>query len=289
MYPIMMQKMDISDFMFQVKDYEKITLGLREEQFLQMITTGQRSAYDIYSELNGGETHKGKARGRKLPDFENTEYPDQVFPVGISDSISYKDVHKRVKRLETLGLIEPVQQQQEQKRSKRKVIKYKITSRGLFQDLLGWTVCPNSEKSIPLVYKNDIILQTLLYQFFEEDTVRELAHIFLGDWFFMEYLRNCCQGILHLISWNMYLEKEGAQPIPERQLSDINWVIERELDSLVLEIVKLASNPIYKDKFPIRALVEDQKFTPLVYELRDDLHEGFSRILSRNMTRHKVF
>jgi hypothetical protein len=132
----MASKWDIS----QIRDYKRITLGYREEQFLQIIANYQcseftndiyfYSAYDIYRELNAGEGHNGKAR--KL-------VPGEMYPIGADDSISYKDVHKRVKRLEVLGLIEPIPLDLEididkqRQKQKRKVIKYRITSRGLFQ------------------------------------------------------------------------------------------------------------------------------------------------------------
>jgi hypothetical protein len=269
-----MQKRDISNFISEIKDYKKIALGYREEQFLQMITASERSVYDIYKEINQGETNKGKPRNRnrKLPDFGSVH----------DDAIAYKDVHKGVKRLETLGLIE--QNQHEQKRSKRKVIQYKITSHGLFQDLLGfqgWQWPSYLDMPIQLVYKDDVILQTLLYQFFEEETVIRLTSVF-GDWLFMDYLRKCCEGILDVNDYRMWLEKEGegpqTHPIAEIQLSDIDSLIRRELDNLILQIVKLASNPTYKDQFPVYALIKDQKLIPLLDELSNDLHEGFKNI-----------
>ena len=84
--------------MSEIKKYRRrISLGPREEQFLQMIIEGQgsSSAYSIYSDLNDEK--------------QTTERPEKLqnFVTPHTDSMSYKNVHKRIKRLEILGLIEP--------------------------------------------------------------------------------------------------------------------------------------------------------------------------------------
>lgn len=111
--------------------------------------------------------------------------------------MSYKNVHKRVKRLETLGLIEQIPE----RRSKEREIKYKLTSRGLFEELLDFPWPDFSQKDptdnvvvLPLVYKDDIILQTILYQYFDLETVKKIMEIF-GDLFFNGFIMNCCEGI----------------------------------------------------------------------------------------------
>ena len=176
MYTLIM----LQGFTSKLKDYDRITLGFREEQFLYMITLEEKSVNRIYSERNNGETDRGKAR--KLPDFRFTG----------DDSIAYKNVHKRVKRLEALGLVEQVKAITQG--SKQKEIKYRVTSKGLFQ-LLQSRPSFNPRLYavgaqpfiLPLAYSDDIIFQQLIYQYFELETVRELTSIF-GPIFFSDYL-----------------------------------------------------------------------------------------------------
>ena len=136
------------EFINEITDYEKVILGSTEVRFLYLISTREaRSAYKIFTYLKRCEEE------------------------GIESikSMEYKNVHKRVKRLETLGLIEI------EEIGKRKEINYRLTSKGLFQCFL--------EASPPLIrrtlaknrYMNNIILKTILYQFFEPETLRHFT------------------------------------------------------------------------------------------------------------------
>jgi len=264
-------------FISEIKDYKEISLGYREEQFLQMIANNEwsefandidfYSAYDIYRELNGGEGHKGKAR--KLA-------PGEMYPIGADDSISYKDVHKRVKRLETLDLIEPVDIEpgKQKQKSKRKIIKYTVTSRGLFQCCLYFQWSRGCPTKIPLMllYKDNVIYQTLLYQYFQEETVREILSIFLYD-VFLHYLRKCCEGILEILDYARWLEVKTQD-----RIKDIDDLIKKELKNLIYEIVLESSNEVHKDKFPNRVLRDDKQLCKLVDDLTREVNQGFQRL-----------
>jgi hypothetical protein len=279
MYPIMPSK----GFISEIRDYKRISLGYREEQFLDIIATGQwgktgaefyYSAYDIYRELNAGEGHKGKAR--KL-------MPNEIYSVRGDDSISYKDVHKRVKRLETLGLIEPVDTKIDKQKQKRNVIKYTVTSRGLFQCCLyfQWAARRPAEIPLMLLYKDNVIFQTLLYQYFKENTIREILSIFVYD-IFHPYLRKCCEGTLTINDEVRFLQEqqgsEDSESLKEErlhyQLEDIDRIIQNELKNLIYEIVRESSKDIYRDKFPSRILRDDKQLLESVDDLNIQFSEG---------------
>ncbi len=235
--------------------------------------------------LNAGEGHKGKAR--KLPDFTSPA----------DDSISYKDVHKRVKRLEELRLIKTIEKAKRIQKQKRKVIRYRVTSQGLFQCLLGprsakWI--PYLEIELPLLYKDEMIFQTLIYRYFQEDTVKEILSIF-GDKFFNNYLRNCCEGILRVADEIPLLEEhEGLKKMwqfyyPQKQIihrqlmidmnldfleSQIDYLINNELKNLIHQIVSKSADDEYKDKFPSRVLRDDEQLYRSVDKLKNEFNDG---------------
>lgn len=262
--------------MSEIKNYRRITLGQREEQFLKMITEGEegRSAYSIYSELNEGETNNGKAR--RIP--EGILTPN-------TDSMSYKNVHKRVKRLESLGLIEGMLE----RKQKGKEIKYMVTSRGLFQQLLGYQ-WKGSFVVLPLIYKDDIIIQTILYRYFELETVKKLIEIF-GGWLFNSFIRKCCEQIqqyvdgllneLELEYPRYYSDKNTVAAFfhPESRMGKfIDEMIRNEAKNLVHEIVRESAKDKYKDNFPNPILLNDEEFRKLLEEIKNEIQEGYKRL-----------
>ena len=76
--------------------------------------------------------------------------------------MTYKNAHKTVIKLRDFGLIEEIKE----KHRYRKAIKYKATSRGLFQRFLIQQGNPVS-LAVLKNYKDSIILHTILFKFFE--------------------------------------------------------------------------------------------------------------------------
>jgi hypothetical protein len=137
-----------------------------------------------------------------------------------------------------------------------------------------------------LLYKDNVIFQTLIYQYFQEDTVREILSIFLYD-IFHPYLRKCCEGILTINDQVRFLqEQQGLEDTEslkkERlhyQLEDINRIIQNELKNLIYQIVRESSNDVHKDKFPNRVLRDDKQLSQLVDDLSREFNEGAQRLL----------
>lgn len=258
--PILISK----GFMSEIRGCEIMTLGQREEQFLRMIGIAKEiSVYEIYSALNEGETDKGKAR--KLPDLRSPH----------DDSMSYKNVHKRVKRLYQMNLIEEVKE----KRRYRRKIKYKLTSHGFLQFFTSTVSHPVFSLSELLGnYKDNLILDTILFQYFRMETVQELITIF-DQWIFHGYLRECCENIF-AVSWGtgMLTDKE-FQGALKMKTEATEYFLKSELRNLINEIIIRSVEPMHKDYFPNKVLVEDDKFIHLVENLRDDFHNGCKKVL----------
>jgi hypothetical protein len=253
--------------MSEVAVYQRVTLGQREDQFLRMIGIAKEmSAYDIYKDLNEGETDDGKAR--KLPDIWFSHH---------GDSMSYKNVHKRIKRLYELNLIEQIKDTVRH----RNKIKYKLTSRGLLQlytSVISHPVFTLSE--LLDAYKDDLILQTILFQYIRMETVQELIKIF-DEYIFRGYLRECFEHIFSInIGTDMLTEKEFDGAL-KMKTDAMNYFVKKELSSLINVIVTSSIEPSYKDNFPNRVLIEDGKFMHLVENLRNDFRKGCENILYR--------
>jgi hypothetical protein len=162
-----------------------VELGSREQFFLALIANEPSSAYKLYSSL------KSKR-----------------------NSMAYKNVHKRVKRLEQLSLISEIKSD-----SSHGAKFYRLTSEGLFYLLSKF---PRIPLTWLIQYKDNVILKALIFSYFEERTLslisvqREISH----------YLQECCQMVLSTseliksIRTDMHKDKEMAL----KQLEiDLEW------------------------------------------------------------------
>jgi hypothetical protein len=238
--------------------------------------------FDIYSDLNDGETEGGRSSKTygvvSLPGLER---------------LSYKNTHKRVKKLNFLGLIEEVPEENRL----RNEIKYRITTRGIIQCLLGYGNYGGVQ--FYLLFKDNIILQTLLYQYFNVETVEELGNMF-GDYIFDDYLRRCCNQILSVVAddfdywstsvdfdyykWKLIERTADRVNFPHSKASEyqpeiIEQHIKNELSSLLNNIVLMSTDPHYNDKFPNPAVIRDKKLGQVLMEMKNHLEKGFEKLL----------
>lgn len=103
----------------------------------------------------------------------------------IKKEIDIKNVRKTVNRLHKLGLIEI------EGYYPRNAIRFKLTSYGLFQLLCDGPM----PVSILDMYQNDIILQNILFESFELETIRAWMNL-KAPFLLMVYVRKCYQAIL---------------------------------------------------------------------------------------------
>lgn len=153
--------MDTLGYILELGGYGEINLGDVESLFIRRIADGYSSAYSLFSYLKSQDKH---VHPHKKP-------------------MAYKNVYKRVRRLEELKLIEF------EKKSGRNAKHYKLTSKGLWyiiSDLRTY------DTNLFLKYKDDIILQTLLYPYFEYETIEQCRHYSPLHTIISQYLRECC-------------------------------------------------------------------------------------------------
>ena len=256
--------------MSEVMGYKIIALGETEKYFLWLFLISNKSAYSLYSYLK--ETEKGT--GRK--------------------SMAYVNVRKRVNRLKELGLIEPIKE----KHRYRNAIKYRVTSHGLFHCLM---MSGTSYTILPLFlerYKDNLILQNILYRFFELKTLEYFDTLpraaVLGG-----YLSICCKSILeHIEAFRHsklkdkedYMTTENLDQIIMNQVQKfvfdiVNWSNVEKFVIAILneqneEYVTLEdpsrdpADPNHAYTFPNLALARDNKFITLLDGIKSNFDKG---------------
>jgi len=250
-----------------IKDFKDLGVTERETYYSFLILLGHNTAYKIYSEVRKEKT------------------------------ISYKNVHERVKKLSDLKLISFKSYGQ------RGAKVYKLTSMGLFHVI----------KSVPVLsdylveYKENVILQFLLFRFFEPETVRYFispyAIISLSN-----YLSLSCNELLKKMEeFQLSKRSDKHESLPE----EIEHIVKKNIKSLIHTILssssarkmkiimhnnktsydgttidleslpgKLKGDPNYSYLFPRQSLKEDQKFITLLKEIKQEFDEGYKQFMS---------
>jgi hypothetical protein len=243
-------KMIDDRFMSEIANFQRLTLGHAEKKFLAHILIASFSEETAYSAYG-------------LYSFLNKNYRP----------ITYKNVHKVVKKLESLGLIREIKG-----KFKRNAIKYEATTKGLFEYFLSVSLVEGL-LNVVTTYNKNIILQTLLYPFFEFKTINEFVTIESVS-ILKLYLRSCSEKILKSIE-EFRENSEYYTWIQQKELLD--FYIKKEVTKFILEI--LSSTDILGETestttiFPEVALRMDKKFLALVRELKGDLDRGFAKYL----------
>ena len=270
-------------YMSQIMKYKKIPLGRTEVLFLYLISKGDKSAYEILSFL------------REIP----------------SKSMSYKNVHERVKRLQTLRLIEPTKE-----KLPRNAIKYRLTAYGLFQCILvssdmeltnGKFVQVPASVLDPRIKKESPILRTILYRYFEEETIKPFLKSILMSQILEDYLRETCESILReLEKWKSKWKSTKIKCIDNHSYYGSGGLGDR-MDNIDKLIEDRAKNFIYKlvvfsrgtkglfeaegnitsipgtrleDRVSvINALAKDKKFIELLKKVKDEFTTGCDEFL----------
>jgi hypothetical protein len=228
-------------FMSEIRNYKKLSLGEAEQLFIILFAQNSFSAYGLWLQMK------------------------------ITKPMSYKNVFMKIQRLLELGLLEPLEG-----KFKRKAIKYRLTTRGLFErlTLTGW------DALYPIMwydYRDNVILQTILYRFFKSKTVWKFREAGYGSVATLvnDYLRKCCEGLLKLAKGNL---------TPKQH--DVEHLLRTELRDLILKIVIMSSmdevNWDRKEKASpnenaYMTLRGDKEFSAYLLELREDFDRGYKR------------
>jgi hypothetical protein len=250
--------------MSEIRKFRRAKLGRTEKLFLIVISRELTSAYRISADIKNGYiiTSEGIISADIKP-------------------MAYKNVRKTVKRLYSLGLIDQVEGN-----FKRNAKMYKLTTKGLIEQLLDVNpLLPDVFE----VYKDDPIIQTLIYQYFELETIKEFETVPLMQ--FRRYLRSCCEAILNALDIHRYeanFIKRNTPPKSEHKVDDhdyllpdyVNEAIKNEAKKYVFEIVKMSKdeNPYQNgpnsNLYPRQALLKDSKFIDLLQEIRKEFDDG---------------
>jgi hypothetical protein len=252
----------------EIHNYKKLELGKTERIFLHIISMEPTSAYRISVGLRNGFIWINEG----------------MLSTGIN-SMAYKNVHKRIKRLCDLGLIEQIHGN-----FKRKAKMYELAPRGLFERLLDDTPSP---PDIVYLYRNYPIIETLIYQYFELETIKNFDLIALVE--LKRYLKKCCNEILNVLETYRYEEKffekwrETDIHIGENHnvfATHLDETIKNEVKNFVFKIVNMSKDedPYRSDQndsnlFPRRLLLQDKKFIHLLNEIKHDFDKGCKNYL----------
>jgi len=262
-------------FTSEVISYNRISLGKTENYFLMLFLYDDLSAYDIFQELK--KVHKNK-------------------PKKVVNKMAYKNVHKRVKRLLALGLIEEIK-----KKFARNAKKYRLTNRGLFQMILSGNFY---SVAIQLTDKrfnfgDNIIIKTILYRFIEVETIRKFFTLFRLV-FLARYLRRCCEVIQEKVDRFRLLSSQYKN---QNFSTEVESLIDTEAKKFIFDIIRFSDikyakfqafkdnysdpmeitdsydemhkdDPNYNSLFPKAALINDKKFIKSLEEVKRDFDKG---------------
>jgi hypothetical protein len=240
------------------------------DQALEVLTEfsahNYRSAYDVYSALK--DTH---------------------FP-----AVDYKNTHKRVKRLESLGFIEPLKVEETNgKKVQHGALYYRITEAGMFQWFLFRQMLPLLP-SVLQIHGDYLIFKTLLYPYFTKDTIVALKEV--SDRLFSQpgplrpevfrdinfqifgsiynYLRDCCWLVFEDIytrTTEPYITLSSA----ERQEHLESQLIRLRNNLFVKILLWFSAYDKEKQMDAVVILAKDDKFMNIADDMQRDLKHGF--------------
>lgn len=240
----------LATYISVLKNYEHIGF-LPGDQTIKVLDqfSNQRymSAYKIYS--------KFKSEGSKM---------------------DYKNIHKRVKRLESLKFIEPVKVAEvKEEDSKRRAIYYRISEAGMFQ-VFYHHVSIQYLHSILVNNGNYLIFDAFLYPYFRKETLIMTEPDLIISLDIINYLNDCCTMALNVI-----------EPHEEHvtSLSVFEFYIRALINELVMKILlmfrfygeAIAAKDEVIDHLPI--LAKDDKFMKVADDLHKDFEKGFNKAM----------
>ena len=244
-------------FMSELKGYRRLALGNTERLFLTFFCLVGNKTTNKNDKLWIGMGY-GLSAWKIFSDLRQTEA-----------SMTYHNAHKTVMKLRDLGLIEEIKE----KHHYRNAIKYKATSRGLFQRLLTQQGNPVS-MGVLKNYEGSIILQTILFKLFKYETIKEFRRYYALR-YVTNYLTRCCDSIIGMI--------EHGKPSD----LEIDKSVLQEVKKLVFTIVTISKDviddpdiPNIKSIFPIATLANDEKFMKILHEMKNDFDSGYQKIKS---------
>ena len=141
-------------------------------------------------------------------------------------------------------------------------------------------------------YKDNIMLKTLLYPYFEEETIKHCTARFYSA--ITQYLRECCQTTLHALENTKSTSNIEDRGMQAKQLEfDLEWHIKALGFKLVVmynESNMLITNPdlsndnariaLYEVENEMKTLLsKDDKFMGLTLALKKEFEDGYKELV----------
>ena len=244
-----------SEFLWLASTYRPPELGKDENYILYLFAKGTQSAHDILEEFK-----KGKVREKQwIKKYENAQAKVE------DKSPSYKDVHKIVKRLVQLELIDQIENSEEAKH-------YRVTPYGLITSLA--TASKPEIRCILYNNKDSIVVRSLL-DFFEEQTIDKFHS--LADFPGMnieQYLQDCCSLTVDICRkfWTRFQKYNITDILPtddviQKCVSSLEGIPVEEyvLNGIHEYQEKLAERLVNGDKILINAVNDYKDYDTLEY------------------------
>jgi hypothetical protein len=248
--------MAYSDYISSLLSYQKINLTQEERSFIMKFIRGHDPSFKFSSYF--------KLRNQS-PDNNDAS-------------------HLISRRLEGIGFIEGTKG-----KFLSNVKNYKFTTYGLFYVFQNISIYP---PQFLLKYQDNIIVQTLVYQFFNEKTIKTCTGRFYSQ--IVSYLEECCNITLNAINDINSAEKEEEKvKIFDKLKFDLEWLIRRlcfKLTIMYNETNLLSINPNlnddvkvtlyeYENKMKIQ-LSKDMQFITLLKNLYKDFNDGYGEFIN---------
>jgi hypothetical protein len=246
-----------STFVSEIFDYKRIELTGTEKSFLLKIMSGHSSSFKITSYI----------KSRRQP-------------------MVYKNEYAAVGRLQELNLIE------EEGKFLRGAIYYKLTTFGLFYIFSRMSSYP---PKLLTRYQDNILLKTLLYPYFEIDTIKSCTARLYSV--IIQYLRECCETTLCRLEEIRTAIKSGDRERHVKGLqSDLEWhvrILGFRLAIMYNESNILGSNPdvandntkvvFYELESTMKMLLsKDNRFINLLDSIEKEFLEGYKELSNNN-------
>ena len=235
--------------------------------------------------------------------------------------VDYKNTHKRVKRMESLGLIEPVKESEIKAEDTKHGAKYyRISDAGMFYLFRkGGDHVSEMLPSIIEAHGNYMIFETFLYPYLKKETSLALGNAIaitaedLGDQtvstfkgpvvnvldMICRYIGYCCQQMYsHIIILKAHtpkLKHQKKKALRDRMFKELLDNIELEKVHLVMKIALGFRDYRKANRLDAQAfltLAQDEKFMKLLDDSTRDFQKGFDiafylwkGVLDRNKTR----
>lgn len=228
---------DFREYTWKISTYRPPELGPVEFEMLEYFACRiSASTYEVFKMLN---TTSLATRNKPVP---------------------YQNIHKRVKRLLQLKLIEEIKGQFE-----RGAKFYKVSTYGLMS--YAGTVTTESDGYIKN-NKNDIVIQCLLLQFLEEKTI-DSFHLLkdfptreIGD-----YFHDCCSVTVSTCKelWNKIRQYQIDDILPSDEVIQkyMSYLDDKKVDQSVLNEI------IQYEKRLLRKSQNDENLRLISHELKD--------------------